>query len=316
MIGLVSLVLPIFLLIATGYAAARMGAIPPDLVKALGGFVLNFALPALILVALMQQDLRQTLNWNYVVAYGVGSLIAFGAAFGISRLVAGATMARAAMTALGGASSNSGFVGFPVASLALGAPALTALPRSMLFENLRINPLALALAEFGRSGGGGPFGVVRDTLARLFRTPLVIAILVGAVLSGTGLSLPGPVFTTLEMMAGAAIPCALFAVGGTLAALKVEAVARDVPLIVLVKLVVHPLAVAAAFAAVGGVPAGLFAAGIIMASAPMLTVYPILGARYGEESVCAAALLAATAIGAVTLVLVLLILPGQAFIQA
>lgn len=309
MFELVSLVLPIFLLIAAGYAAVRAGAVRPDFVQGLGGFVLNFALPALILVALMQQDLRQTLNWNYLLAYGAGSLAVFAAAFGVSRVVFGAPLPQAAMTALGGSSSNSGFVGFPVASLAIGAPALTALPLSMLIENLLVIPLALALAEFGSSDGQGRAGaVVRETLLRLSRTPLIIAIVVGALLSAAGVRLPEPIFRTFDMMAGAAIPCALFVVGGTLAALRVDAVARDVPLIVVAKLILHPLAVSLAFALVGGVPPGLLAAGIVMAAAPMLTVYPILGARYGKEGMCAAALLATTAASAATLVVVLALL--------
>lgn len=306
MIELVSLVLPIFLLIASGYASMRAAVVRPEFVQGLGAFVLNFALPALILVALMQQDLRQTLNWNYLLAYGVGSLAVFAMAFGVSRLMFGASLTRAAMIALGGSSSNSGFVGFPVASLAIGAPALTALPLSMLVENLLVIPLALALAEFGGSNGQGrPGVVVRETLLRLARTPLIIAIVVGALLSAIGVRLPEPIFRTFDMMAGAAIPCALFAVGGTLAALRIDAVGKDVPLIAVAKLILHPIAVSLFFWLVGGVPRGLMAAGIVMAAAPMLSVYPIFGARYGKEGMCAAALLVATAASTVTLVVVL-----------
>ncbi len=294
MIDLVLLILPIVLLTALGFVAVYAKAITPQHIQALGVFVLNFALPALILDALLRQDLRETLNWNYLLVYGAGSLLAFGAVFAVARFILGRPLAAASMAALGGSSSNSGFVGFPVASLAIGAPALTALPLSMLVENIVIIPLALALAESAMQKGRGVGAVAKQTLIKLGRTPLIIAIVVGALLSAFGVQMPGPVSKTLSMMASAAIPCALIVVGGTLAALEARTVAGDVALIAAGKLLLHPLLVVLGFAWIGGVPPGLMAAGIILASAPMLTVYPIIGARFGQERLCAAALLVTT----------------------
>jgi len=294
MIELVSLVLPIVILIGIGFIAVRSEAVSPQVVHALGVFVLHFALPALILHALLKQDLRQTLNWNYILVYGAGSLIAFGAVLVVARAVLGRPLPAAAMAALGGSSSNSGFVGFPVASLAVGAPALTALPLTMLVENILIIPLALALAESADHQGKGAAQVLGQTARRLARTPLILAIVIGAALSALGVNLPAPLSLTLEMMADAAVPCALLVVGGTLATLSVQSMAGDVALIAVGKLVLHPLLVVLGFAWIGGVPPGLMAAGIILASAPMLTVYPIIGARFGQERLCAAALLVTT----------------------
>ena len=47
------------------------------------------------------------------------------------------------------------------------------------------------------------------------------------------------------------------------------------------------------------------AAGIIMAGAPMLTIYPILGERFGCGGMSAAALLCATTASFVTMMIVL-----------
>jgi malonate transporter and related proteins len=310
MSDLLTLILPIFVLVGVGYAAVRLSFVPEQLVQALGGFVLNFALPALILHALLQQDLRQTLNWNYILAYAAGSLVVFIAMLLFLRAGLKKPLPHASIAALGGCASNSGFVGFPVASLALGAPALTALPLSMLVENILVIPLALALGEMGLQEGETPGKVIRSTLRRLARTPLILAILLGVIFSAIGLRLPAPIATALDMMADASIPCALFVVGGTLAGLRAGSLATDVSVIVIGKLILHPLAVTGAFLLIGGVPPGLMAAGIILASSPMLTIYPILGARFGYDRVCAAALLAATTLSFVTLAVVLgLILP-------
>ncbi len=311
MATLLTLIAPIFVLIGVGFAAVRLGFVSEQLIQALGGFVLNFALPSLILFAFLQQDLRETLNWSYVLAYAGGSMAVFLPVLLLMRIGLKRPLPQAAIAALGGSSSNSGFVGFPVASLALGAPALTALPLSMLVENILVIPLALALAEMGMHEGQRPGRLVLNTLRRLARTPLILAILLGVVLSASGLHLPAPLAKALDMMADASVPCALFVVGGTLAGLRAGSLATDVSAIVLAKLILHPLAVAGAFLLIGGVPPGLMAAGIILASSPMLTIYPILGARFGYDRVCAAALLVATTLSFVTLAGVLAwILPG------
>lgn len=308
---LLSLIAPIFVLIGVGFAAVRLGFVSEKLIQALGSFVLNFALPALILFALLQQDLRETLNWSYILAYSAGSLAVFLPTLLLIRVGLKRPLPQAAIAALGGSASNSGFVGFPVASLALGAPALTALPLSMLVENILVIPLALALAEMGTQEGQTPGKVIGTTLRRLARTPLILAILLGVMLSALGLRLPVPLATALDMMADASVPCALFVIGGTLAGLRTGSVAADVSAIVVAKLILHPLAVTGAFLLIGGVPPGLMAAGIILASSPMLTIYPLLGARFGYDRVCAAALLVATTLSFVTLAVALArVLPG------
>lgn len=305
------LILPIFLLMAVGFCAVKARLVTTAQVQALGVFVLNFALPALIVNALLRQDLRQTLDWGYLVAYALGSLAAFAAAFAVARLVLRRPLNVAAIAALGASASNSGFVGFPLAHLALGSVALTALPLSMLVENLIIIPLALALGESALQHGQAPARLALATLRRLSRTPLMLAILTGAILAAFGFHPPQWLATPLALMADASVPCALFVVGGTLAGLGATSIGADVALVVTGKLILHPLAVAAAFALVGNIPPQLLAAGLILASSPMLTIYPILGARFGQEKAGAAALLAATAASLITLAVALtLILPA------
>ena len=306
----VALTVPIFLLIALGFAAIRLRLVPADFVGGLGTFVLNFALPALVLHALLRQDLRETFNWGYLIAYGGGSLAVFLVLLLFFRRVLARNLTHAAVASLGSVASNSGFIGFPVTMLAIGAPALTALPLSMLVENILVIPLSLALAEVGLQHGRPLGSVIAQALLRLSRMPLMLAIVLGMALSAAGLQPPAVVSTALAMLADASVACALFVVGGTLAATRAAELAGDVVWILIAKLVLHPLAVAGAFLLVGDVPPALAAAGIVFASAPMITVYPILGQRFGLGGLSAAALLATTTAGFVTMTLVLALVAG------
>lgn len=310
MLDVISITLPIFLLVALGYGAARLGIVEAGFVRGLGFFVLNFAMPALILHALLSQDFLATFSASFVMAYGAGSLVVFVVLLAVFRAILKRERGHAAIASLGGVASNSGFVGFPVASLAIGAPALSALPMAMLVENVLIIPLALGLAEAARQSGKRWPALLRETAVRLARMPLFIAIALGILLSVLGLSLPEFLARTVGLMANASIACALFTVGGTLAAIEAASVAGDVALIVLAKLALHPAAVALGFWLLGDVPAPLFAAGLIMAASPMLTVYPIFGQRFGLGPLCSMALLAATAASFVTLSILLGVILG------
>ena len=72
----------------------------------------------------------------------------------------------------------------------------------------------------------------------------------------------------------------------------------------------HPIAVAIAFWLIGGVSGELVATGILFASVPMFTVYPILARRFGSDGAAATALIVATVIGFVTITVVLGMLLG------
>lgn len=299
------LILPLYLLIGIGFTAIRLNFLPASLVPSLGAFVLNLAMPALIINVLMGQNLQETFNAGYLAAYASGSLTAFLFILCLFMVVLRRSWSQAAIAAFGGSASNSGFVGLPVVSLVLGATALTAVPLTMLVENLLIIPLSLALAEMGQHTGKTLPMILRDTIRNLARSPLIIAIVLGAALSAFGVQFPTPVAKTISMLATAAVPCALLSIGGILANMKTRTLSTDALWITIVKLAAHPLAVAIAFMFVSGVPEEMRAAGIILASSPMVTIYPIIGARFGQETMSAAALLLATTMSFITITIVL-----------
>ncbi len=302
---LVSVTLPIFLMVAVGYGAARMRFVEPSFVRGMGWFVLNIALPALVLRALLSQDVAQTLSWRFILAYAAASLGVFVFTYCAARFVLRRDVSRAAMAALGGTNSNSGFVGYPVASLALGASAAIVLPMTILVENVLVVPLALGLAASGREGGKATPSVLKEALLRVVKMPLVISVVVGVVLSAAGVVLPTPLTTTISLFANASTASALFAVGGALAAVTATDVNSDIALIAIAKLVVHPLLTLLCFILVGDIPPALVAAGLVFAAAPMFTVYPLFAERFGLGRIAAIALLVTTAASFVTLTLVL-----------
>lgn len=301
MLEVLSITLPIFILIALGFVATRFGTTTPSDIQALGVFVLQYALPALVFKSLAQRPFQEIANGDYLLVYTIGSLLVFAVMFALARALRPGDLSNNAIQALGSSCSNSGFVGYPIALLLVGPSASVALALSMVTENVVIIPLALTLAEAAAGGGGKRSAVLRNLVRRLSRNPQIIAIVLGAAVSLLGLGLPAPFAKAVDMLALASAAVALFVVGGTLVGLKIGGVVADVGRIVAGKLIGHPLAILAALTLAPSLDPGLRKAMLILASSPMLTIFPLLGRRFGQERVGAAALMAATGLSFLTI---------------
>ncbi len=294
MLAILGITAPIFILIAIGFVACRSGMISRDQAAGMGRFVITFALPALVIRALLERPLAEVMNWNYLLAYGLGSLLVFGLGYGFARLVRKDSMSGSALVGMGVSVSNSGFVGYPIVVIAVGAPAGVALALGMIIENLLMIPLALTLAELGRQSGGGVWKALSGTARNLVRHPVLIAITAALLMALLDLHPPPVAMRVIDMLATASAPVALFVIGASLNGMKAGGLLMDVGQLAIGKLILHPLLVLLCFILLPVSDPALALAGVLMAAAPMMSIYPILGARYGFEGRCSAALVVAT----------------------
>ncbi|MBU4612322.1 AEC family transporter [Achromobacter sp. GG226] len=292
---------PLFFIIALGFLAVRFGLFGRGDMRVLGAFVINVALPAVLIHALSQRDVQEILDVRYLFAYGLGSLAALAVGIGIARWGLKRGMAASALAGMGTAMSNSAFIGFPLALQLVGPVAAIAAALAMLIENLLILPLVLALAERGEGHGLNVRTLARQIGGRLVRHPVIIAIVVGMTLSLLGWHLPLPAARGVEMLATASAPAALFAIGGALAGQAMRGLATDITVIAVGKLVIHPLLVLLALLLVPDLDPAMRVAAIVIAASPMLTVYPLMGQKYGHEAVCTATLVMTTIVAFFTL---------------
>jgi predicted permease len=285
---------PIFLIIAIGYLAVRMGVLAYGDSRALGIFVLNFALPALLFKALSQQPLGQLLNADLLLAYSLGSLLTLALAIGFGCLVQKRGLQSATIVAMGMTTSNSAFMGFPIAEQLIGSQATASLAVYVTVENLIMIPLVLVIAEQGRKKGSHWTRVLGGIFMRLMKNPLILSMLLGVAFSSFDIRLTQLTARPIDMLAGASAPVALFYIGCNLAGLRWKGMGSDIAGVVLGKLILHPLSVFAIFLILPIADPALRQAAIINASMPMATIYALLGQKYGQEGFCSAALVAAT----------------------
>jgi len=290
---------PIYIIIALGFAATRLGLFAKAEMGILGKFVVNFALPALLFKSLSQRQVGEILNSSYLLAYLTGSLAVVGIGYFWSRRFAGLDSTTSTFYAMGMSCSNSGFVGYPVLLLTMAPISGVSLALNMIVENLVVIPLLLVMADRSCGKPDQWYRVVGHSFARLASNPLFIAIFAGIGVSVAGWRLPEAALRTVSMLASTSGALALFVIGGTLVGLPTQGLGKRVAPIVLGKLIFHPLAVLTAIQILPmvGLPMmepSLKTAAVLMAAMPMMSIYTILAQIYGKEEVTAAAMLVTT----------------------
>lgn len=310
MIEVVSLVMPFFGLIALGFVAAKLTGIGREgTLAGLNVFIVYLALPSLFFQTLSKTPLAELARWEFILATTSAALIAFLAAFAAGMAFARGNMKEATIQGLAGAYANIGYLAPGLTLGAFGAAAAVPTALVMSFDNtlmFTLAPLFMALAGDRREGAGA----VALRIARgVFLHPFILATLAGVLAAALRFAPPEPVDQVLTLLRQAAAPCALFAMGVTAAARPISRVPSELPVLLLVKLVLHPLIAYLLLSLIGDFdPTWVFAA-VLMASLPTATNVFVLAQQYGvyvERASSTVILSTVTAMVTVTLVLYLL----------
>ncbi|HSF91971.1 MAG TPA: AEC family transporter, partial [Paracoccaceae bacterium] len=251
MIDILLLTVPIYLVVAVGFVSVRTHYITHDHIIILGQFVLKVCLPALVFAAVTQAG-DGGLNFGFMFAYLVASLIILVSGAWLSHRVLAKSRDLSWILGLGMANSNSGYFGFPIAALVFGGGAAQVLAWVMIVENLFIIPLAMTAADIA-AGEKGSLGSTFSRMGRSLATnPLFVAIVLGLLMRSSGVHIPLPMDRGLSMLAAVAPGAALVVVGGTVAHYPLGGQFKAAPVVATIKLVLHPLAVFAALSLVPG----------------------------------------------------------------
>ena len=243
--------LPFFALVLFGYVAAARRWVPGEAVPAFNGFLLYFSVPALLFRFAANTPFAEIANVRYFVAWGTcGIAVVLLVAF-IARRVFGQRLRDAAFYGLSAAVANAGFMGVPLLVALLGTRAAAPTILAIVADLVMVASVGLVLAEMDGATQRGWRADLRDALLRIFLNPFLISMLLGAVFSGMEWRLVTPFAEIVKLLADAAGPCALFAIGVSL--VRPDAPLRS-PILVLpvvAKLLVHPAAIWLTMAAFG-----------------------------------------------------------------
>jgi predicted permease len=286
---------PFFALVLCGYVAARRRMLPLEAIGGLNGFVLFFALPAMLYRFGAETPVARLFDPAvFAVWVPCGLLmVALTVRFSLNARI---RWNDAAFGALVAAFPNTGFMGVPLLIALLGAGAAGPTIATILIDMVITTSVCIALSRLDDAGQGGAAAAVKKVLRGVLVNPLPWAILLGGLSSALDLRPVEPVMATIGLLADAASPVALFTIGAVLARsqmLSAEAERQSVPArdfvpVSLAKLVLHPLLVFAAGKAAAwfGLPLDSFSLGVLVlvAALPSASNVAMLAERYAADT--------------------------------
>jgi predicted permease len=269
---------PVFALVACGVLAGRFRLINPGSSEALNRFVYAFALPAMLFIAVYRGSVDELLGSG---SFLLGVVLAtFGTAlagFALSYYLWRGTVGESVMRALNASFANTGYLGIPLVSVAYGEHA--ALPAALATVATNIVSFAVAiicLELLANPRGGG----VAKALAGVARSPLIWPIALAVLVVAAGMKVPLPIERFASLLAAAAGPCALFAIGLFVSQLSIRQGFRASWPTSALKLALHPLLMAALAYGVLVIDPLWAKVAIVCASLPLGATAFVLAQRY------------------------------------
>lgn len=268
MIDILNLALPYFGLIFIGYACGKYKRLPEAGLEWMNFFLLYVSLPALFFRTLAKTPFEQLNNPPFVIATTLATACAFFLSMFGAKFIARLSMRESAMAGLGGGYGNIGYMGPGLALATLGAQAAVPVALVFCFDTIFLFttvPLLMVLTD----GERRPLlPTVRLVAKQILLHPLIIASYCGALVAAFHVPTPVAIDNTLQFLQSAAAPVALFALGVTVALRPFDRVPWEVPGIVAVKLILHPLIVFGLLLLLGPFPPHWGAAALLLASLP------------------------------------------------
>lgn len=238
---ILAVTLPFFALILLGYVAARRRWVPPESVPAFNGFLLFFAVPAMLFRFTAGTPIEQLLNGRFILAWSLAGAFVVVAVAWFGARVLGVRLRDSAFYGLAGGVANLGFMGVPMLVGLLGAGAAAAPILAIVLDTVVVGTVGLMLAEMSGATQRGWRADLRDAAARIALNPLLLSMLAGALFSAFAWTLPAAVEGTLKLLGDAAGPCALFAIGVSLVRPDAPLRSPIIALPIAAKLLLHPL---------------------------------------------------------------------------
>jgi malonate transporter and related proteins len=294
--NIVGLLAPFFGLIIVGFVAARITRQDQAALGWMNTFIIYAALPALFFKLVSGTPIEELTRFDFILTDLAATYLIFILVFAVGYLIRRNSVADCTIQSFAGAYGNIGYMGPGIALLAFGEKAAVPVALIVCFENALHFVVAPAMMALAGDDKRSPLQLMGAIAQKVFLHPFILSAAAGFVVAASGLEVPSAVQNFVNYLAQAAAPCALFAMGVTLALRPVKRVPAEIYYIVPAKLILHPIVVYLALASVGGFdPAWIYSA-VLLAALPTATNVFVIGQQYGvwQERASATVLITTT----------------------
>ena len=245
MLEILSITIPFFAIIFCGSLARIRGWFSEDSGRVLARYAFLIVLPPFMFLAITSIDVKALFHLGFVVRYEFVTISMFIIAAFFATYVIRLTPQQRGLFCLNTAYPNYGYIGVPMAILAFGEKAAAPISLILVCDTITLLVMTTLLSHDAASGQLAR--ALRNTMFSMLRNPLLIAVVAGLIFSASGFHLANLPDQFLKILAGAAAPTALFALGITLVGQPIRVALTELSVISLLKLIIHPTLTAAIF---------------------------------------------------------------------
>jgi malonate transporter len=267
MVDILNLAIPYFGLIFIGFACGKAKGLPESGLAWMNFFLLYVSLPALLFGIMSKTPFEELNNPPFLIATTLGTTSAFILAMVAGRSIGGLSLREATLAGLSGAYGNIGYMGPGLALAVLGSRA--AAPTALIFccDSIFLFSIVPLLIAF--TGERRPLLHTLGLVVRqIVLNPLIMSACAGALAAALHIHPPVAIDNTLLFLQNAAAPVALFVLGVTVALRPFGRVPWEVPGVIAVKLLIHPLVAFGLMLLFGPFAQPWAATAVLMASLP------------------------------------------------
>ena len=240
MLGLIDAVLPVFLVVGSGYVLVRYGFFSDETVGALMKFAQSFAIPCMLFMALVRLDLGANFDPELMISFYAGALVCFLLGYVTVRKGFGRRPGESVALGFAALFSNSVLLGLAVMQQAYGEGALGANYALISIHAPFCYGVGIVAMEVARADGRTAADTARVATRAMFRNPISMASAAGLIWNLAGLPVPAAVGTAADMIARAALPAALFGLGGVLSRYRIRSSLGEATAITFISTIIHP----------------------------------------------------------------------------
>ena len=243
MIEVLNQALPFFGLIFIGFACGRIKQIPDTALAWMNFFIVYVSLPALFYRILAQTPLEQLSQVDFIFATTLATFWAFAVSFGIGMAIRHGNIAESTIAGLAGGYGNIGYMGPGLALATLGQSAAVPVALIFCFDNIILFTMVPLLMALARPQPMSVPAIALEVVRRVALHPLIVASALGVASAALHFQAPVALDRLMQFLQNAAAPCALFALGVTVALRPLKKMPWEVPFLTAVKLALHPMLV-------------------------------------------------------------------------
>lgn len=268
MIEVLNLALPYFGLILIGFACGKIKRIPDTALGWMNFFIIYVSLPALFYRILAKTPVEQLARIEFVFATTLATFWAFAVSFGIGMAFRKGNVSEATIAGLSGGYGNIGYMGPGLALATLGQAAAVPVALIFCFDNIILFVIVPFLMALASPKPMSMPAIILEVVKRVGGHPLIIASALGVLSAALQFSPPVALDRLMQFLQNAAAPCALFALGVTVALRPLKKMPWEVPPLAGVKLLLHPVLVFMLLSLFGPFDLVWVDTGVLMAALP------------------------------------------------